>query len=148
MPMTDEGFGQNYGADLSFEKFFTKGFFAIVSGSYLRSTYKAWNNDFRSTSMDNYFSSSFIGTKEFNINKGKGGVIQLGLKAFFRGALRYETVDIAASRAAGFFVPEEDKVYDAQFDKPYFRMDGGFYVRHPLGSDKPMLVVCYKCVNP
>ncbi len=123
LPMTDEGKGQNYGADLSAEKFFSKGFFILVTASYLRSTYKAWNNEFRSTRMDNFYSTSLIGTKEFNINKGKGGVIQLGLKAFFRGALRYETVDISSSQAAGFFIPDEDKAFDAQFDRPYFRSD-------------------------
>jgi hypothetical protein len=74
--------------------------------------------------MDNVFSSSFIGTKEFELNKGKGGVLQIGLKAFLRGALHYETVNIAASQAAGYFIPDESKAFDAQFDKPYFRIDG------------------------
>jgi hypothetical protein len=123
MPMTDAGTGQNYGADLLFEKFFTKGFFVIVSGSYLRSTYKAWNKEFRSTRMDNFYSSSFIGTKEFTLNQGKGGVLQVGLKAFFRGALRYETVDTLASQNARFFIPDESRAFDAQFKKPYFRTD-------------------------
>jgi hypothetical protein len=121
--MTDKGFGRNYGADLTLEKFFGKGFFAIVSGSYLRSTFKAWGDEFRSSRMDNVFSSSFIGTKEFELNKGKGGVLQIGLKAFLRGALHYETVDIDASQASGYFIADQDKAFDAQFTKPYFRMD-------------------------
>jgi hypothetical protein len=123
MPMTDQGKGQNYGADLSLERFFVKGFFAMVTVSYLRSLYKAWDNDFRSSRTDNLYSSSFIGTKEFVLNQGKGGVIQLGLKAFLRGALRYETVDLAASQAAGFFIPDNSMGFDAQFDRAYFRMD-------------------------
>jgi hypothetical protein len=141
MPMTDAGTGQNYGADLLFEKFFTKGFFVIVSGSYLRSTYKAWNNEFRSTRMDNFFSSSLIGTKEFTLNQGKGGVLQLGLKAFFRGALRYETVDTLASQSSGFFVPNESRAYDAQFKKPYFRTDARLAYRRDYKKINWMLAL-------
>ena len=123
IPMTDQGFGMNYGVDLTLEKFFGKGFFVIATGSIFRSKFKAWGDSFRSSRLDNFFSTSVMATKEFTINKGKGGVIQVGIKNFFRGALHHLTVDKAASDAAGAFVADESKAYDAQFDRPYFRLD-------------------------
>jgi hypothetical protein len=123
MAMTDKGEGMNYGVDLTLEKFFGQGFFAIITGSIFRSTYKAWGDEFRSTRLDNFFSTSFMATKEFTFNKGKGGVLQIGIKAFLRGGLHHETVDTTASIAAGYFIPDQTKAFDAQFDRPYFRLD-------------------------
>lgn len=122
-PMTDKGLGLNYGIDVIAEKFFGKGFFILATGSLFRSTYKAWNEEFRSTRLDNKFSFSLLTTKEFTFNKGKGGVLQIGIKAFLRGALHHETVDLVASQAAGYFIADNTKAWDDSFDRPYFRLD-------------------------
>ncbi len=122
--MVDKGTGMNYGVDLTFEKFFGKGFFAIVTGSIFRSVFSTRDNNYRSSRLDNFFSTSIMATKEFTFNKGKGGVLQIGLKSFLRGALHYETVDQQASENAGYFIADQSRAYDAQFAWPYFRMDG------------------------
>lgn len=122
--MTDQGLGMNYGVDLTLEKFFGKGFFILATGSLFRSSFKAWGDEWRSTRLDNFFSTSLMGTKEWAFNQGKGGVLQVGVKMFWRGALRYQVADLPASIASGYFIEDEDKAFDTQFEADYFRLDG------------------------
>jgi hypothetical protein len=122
--MTDQGLGMNYGVDLTLEKFFGQGFFILATGSLFRSTFKAWEDEWRSSRLDNLFSTSVMGTKEWAFNQGKGGVLQVGLKMFWRGALRYQQANKPASIAAEYFIEDEPAAFDAQFDEDYFRLDG------------------------
>ncbi|WCL81470.1 carboxypeptidase-like regulatory domain-containing protein [Saprospira sp. CCB-QB6] len=120
IPMTSEGKGQNYGVDLTLEQFFGKGFFMLFTASAFRSTFKAWEEDYRPARLDNRFSTSLMATKEFIFKNG--GVLQLGVKTFFRGGLHHQEADLEASRELGAFVEDQEAAFDASFP-PYFRLD-------------------------
>ncbi len=132
--MTDQGTGMNYGVDLTLEKFFDQGFFILVTGSLFRSYFKTWGDEWLSTRLDNFFSTSFMGTKEWAFNKGKGGVLQVGATMFWRGALRYQQADLDASRAAGYFIADEDLAFSTQFEQDYFRLDSRIAYRKDYKS--------------
>ncbi|MCP4440676.1 MAG: TonB-dependent receptor [Aureispira sp.] len=128
--MQNGGTGQNYGLDLTIEKFFGKGFFILCTGSLYWSQYRTANGrKWRSTRLDGRWASSFMGGKEFYFKKGL--TLQLGLKAFFNGGQRYTHLDLAASKLVDFRVDNETDAFNNKFH-PYFRMDARVALRHDL----------------
>ncbi|MCP4439216.1 MAG: TonB-dependent receptor [Aureispira sp.] len=123
--LVSEGIGRNYGVDLLFEKSFRKGYLITVSGSLFRSLYTGLDGVERRTNMDNIFSSSLMGVKEFYFKKG--GILQLGLRGLMNGGTRYTPADMAASTAANQLILDETRPYEAgQLDEKrpfYYRLD-------------------------
>lgn len=81
-PLDPNGRGRNYGVDLSVEKFFRKGSFFVLSGSWTRSQYlmpdeTAW----RSTGWDSRFAGNFTGGQIFPV--GENTFLETGLRFIY-----------------------------------------------------------------
>lgn len=120
--MISEGQGQNYGVDLSVEKAFSRSFFVLVTGSLFWSQYKSLGDtEWRRTRIDKRWGTSVMGGYEFTFKKG--GVLQIGLKSFLSGGLRYTPADFEASKLAGQLVEDTNQYWGASAGT-YFRLDG------------------------
>lgn len=83
-PLDGNGRGRNYGVDVMLEKFFKKGSFFVLSGSWTRSQYMMPDEDFwRSTGWDSRFSSNFTGGQIFPI--GENTFLETGVRFIFNG---------------------------------------------------------------
>lgn len=81
-PLDPNGRGRNYGVDVMLEKFFDKGSFFILSGSWQRSQYMMPDEDFwRSTGWDSRFSSNFTGGQIFPI--GENTFLETGVRFIY-----------------------------------------------------------------
>jgi hypothetical protein len=122
--MVSEGQAQNYGVDLTVEKTFGNNFFALVSGSLYWTQFKSrGDTEWRRSRNDRRWGTSIMGGYEFTFKKG--GVLQLGIKSFISGGVRYNPGDLDASKTAGVFVPAaplDNDIYSEQGDT-YFRLD-------------------------
>lgn len=130
--MVSQGKGQNFGVDITLEKAFDKGYFILLAGSVFSSTYQTpYSNEWRSTRMDSRYAVSLMGGKEFTFKKG--GVLQLGLKTFLNGGMRYTPADTTASALAGTLVLDETQAFESRYAKDknglYYRMDLRFAYR-------------------
>ncbi len=119
--LVSEGTGENYGLDVAVEKFFSKGYYLLLTGSTYSSTYKALDGVRYNSRFNTRFSSSLTTGREFAI-KGKN-VLQGGLRAMLNGGFRYTPADPARSAMEGRFVPIPTFSYRDQVE-PYFRLDG------------------------
>jgi len=120
-PMVSEGQGQNYGVDMTVEKAFSRNFFVLVTGSVFWSEFKGLGDTaWRRARTDRRWRAAAMGGYEFNFKKG--GVLQLGLKTFVSGGIRYTPADEAASIAAGVFVEDNNQIFGASAGT-YFRLD-------------------------
>ncbi len=124
-----EGKGENYGLDLTVEKFFAKQFFILVSGAYYRSFATALNGRRYSSRFDGIFNSSAMAGKEFTFKKG--GTLQLGLRVVASGGFKYTPADVAASQSANALVIDTERINAAQIPA-YFRVDGRVAYRKNL----------------
>jgi hypothetical protein len=115
------GKGQNYGVDLTVEKFFANQFFILASGAYYRSLATALDGNTYSSRFDGIFNTSLMAGKEFSFKKG--GTLQLGTRIIASGGYRYTPADAAASQLAGELVLDTDRINEAQIPT-YFRIDG------------------------
>lgn len=98
--LTNKGTGSNYGLELTLERFFSKGFYALVTGSLYESKYKGSDNKERNTTFNGNYVYNVLAGKEFKVGKAKRNAITVDLKVTQSGGRRYTPVDIAASQAA------------------------------------------------
>jgi len=83
------GTGQNYGVEFTFEKFFSKNYFFLLTASIFKSTYKGYDEMVRSTAFDANYALNAVGGYEFKIGKRKLGVMSFGLRATWAGGNPY-----------------------------------------------------------
>ncbi|BDS11681.1 TonB-dependent receptor [Aureispira anguillae] len=119
--MISEGQAQNYGIDMTLEKAFGRNFFILLTGSIYQSQYKSLGDtEWRNTRVNKGWGTSLMGGYEFVFKKG--GVLQVGLKNFLAGGIRYTPADEAASKTAGALIEDSNNAFGAQAPI-YFRLD-------------------------
>lgn len=125
--LTNDGTGNNYGLEMTVERFLDKGFYFLLTGSLFNSTYKGLDGVQRNTYYNsNYVSNALIG-KEFVLSNHF--TITLDARVNYAGGRRYTPVDLEASKLAGVEVLDDTQVFEAQYD-PYFRPDFKLGFRH------------------
>lgn len=118
--LTSKGTGQNYGIELTLEKFYSKGYYALITGSLFESKYTASNNMTYNTAFNGNYVLNVLGGKEFRIKEKH--IFSLDVRAVYAGGKRYVPIDLNASIAAGEERRDFTHVYDHQYPA-YFRLD-------------------------
>lgn len=122
--LVSEGTGVNYGIDLTLEKFFSKGYYFLVTGSLFDSKYSTLNNEYFRSIYANNFIFNALGGKEFTVGKKKNNLFAINGKVTCYGGRRQTPIDEAASIETGQTVYKED-VYFTDRLAPYYRFDLG-----------------------
>ncbi|MCX6304627.1 MAG: TonB-dependent receptor [Bacteroidetes bacterium] len=99
--LANNGTGTNYGIELTVEKFFSHGYYALLTGSWYQAKYEGSNGIERNTAFNGNFVYNFLGGKEFKVGKAKRHSVSVDLKFSHAGGRYYTPVDLEASRAAG-----------------------------------------------
>jgi hypothetical protein len=118
--LVNKGTGDNYGVELTVEKFFSKSFFFMVTGSLFNSTYTGSDGVVRNTDFNGRYAANFLAGKEFKIKEKQ--VLSLGIKMTVAGGHRYTPIDTAASRKSSDVVYIDPLRNTLQL-KDYFRLD-------------------------
>lgn len=101
----------NYGVEVSIEKFFSKGFYGLLSSAYQRSLYQGSDEVWRNSAFDAQHVTSLVMGKEFKIGKKKQNVIYGDFRFNMHGGLPYTPIDLEASKLAGEEVLIGDQAY-------------------------------------
>lgn len=118
--LTNSGTGTNYGVELTLEKFFSKQFFFLLTGSLYESKYKGSDGIERNTSFNGNYAFNALGGYETNIFKHT--TLGFGTKLTMAGGKRYGIVDTVASALQQEVVFIDDQFNELQF-RDYFRLD-------------------------
>ncbi|MDL2247567.1 TonB-dependent receptor [Bacteroides sp. OttesenSCG-928-J23] len=106
--LVNKGNGRNFGIDVTFEKYMTKGFYYMVTASVFDSKYKGGDGVWNNTKFNrNYIINGLVG-KEWMIGRDKRDVLSVNLKLTLQGGDRYSPVDEAATLAH----PDKKTQYD------------------------------------
>jgi hypothetical protein len=130
--LVNEGTGSNIGLELTAEKFFSKGWYSLVTMSLFESKYKGADDIERSTAFDGRYVFNVLGGKEFKLNRTGRRVITFDTKLTAAGGRPYTPINLEASRAAGKEILLEEQAFSARIDD-YFRWDVkfGFRINSP-----------------
>jgi hypothetical protein len=119
--LVNKGTGTNYGAEITLERFFNKGFYFLITGSVFDSKYKGSDKIERNTAFNTKYAANALAGKEFKLGK-KGSVLYANIKGTTLGGKYFTPLDFAASKQAGIAVFDDTKAFSEQ-QTPYFRID-------------------------
>lgn len=121
--LVNKGTGTNAGAELTIERFFSKGYYGLVTGSLFDSKYKGSDGVERNTAFNGKYVYNILIGKELKIGKEKRNAITLDIKMTQAGGRYYTPVDLAASQALQDEVPMGDAYLFSQRYPDFFRLD-------------------------
>ncbi len=125
--LINNGTGQNYGVELTLERFLNNGFYYLFTGSLYQSTYKGSDGIERNTAFNGNYTSNFLIGKEIELNskqkqtKANNRLI-VDVKFTLNGGQRYIPIDEEESRVNNRAVYDFDNAFDPQY-ADYMRMD-------------------------
>lgn len=118
--LVNKGTGQNYGVELTLEKFYSRGYYVLITTSLFESKYTGSDHVCRNTAFNGNYVCNLLGGKEFRIRQNH--TIGIDTKLTFAGGKRYVPIDLAASIAANTERYVASQAYIPQYS-PYFRWD-------------------------
>ena len=84
--LVNKGTGENYGIELTIERFFNKNYYYLVNASVYNSTYKALDGVERNTRFNGNYLVNFLFGKDFpKLGKKQNKTISFNSRAFFGG---------------------------------------------------------------
>ncbi len=124
--LVNKGVGRNYGLELTLEKFFTKGYYFLVTGSLFQSQYKGSDNIWRNTAFNGHYVANALGGYEYKFggkkNKVKRNTIALDAKVTVAGGRYYTPIDVTQSALQGQEVLLNNQAFTLQYPV-YYRLD-------------------------
>lgn len=107
-PLVNKGKGRNFGVDITFEKYLTKGLYYMITASVFDSKYTGGDGVWHNTRYNrNYILNGLIG-KEWMLGRNKQNVLSVNLKLTLQGGERYSPVDEQATMND----PDKEVQYD------------------------------------
>ncbi|MCB0430114.1 MAG: TonB-dependent receptor [Flavobacteriales bacterium] len=118
--LSSTGTGNNYGVEITLERFFGNGFYYLGTLSLFASDYTAGDGITRSSAYDGRYVFHVLGGKEFRI--GKNNQLSIDGRITRAGGKPYTPLDLAASYQAGAAVFDDTQAFTKRFPD-YFRAD-------------------------
>jgi hypothetical protein len=130
--LVNTGTGHNKGIELTVEKFFSHGFYGLMTVSVFDSRYKGSDGVERSTAFNENYVFNVLAGKEFKLGSTGRRALTFDTKFTTAGGRPYSPIDVAASQAAGKEVIYDSKAFSLR-QSGYFRWDVkmGFRINSP-----------------
>lgn len=96
--LVNDGTGQNYGVELTIEKFFSKGFYGLITGSIYEAKYTGSDGIERNTAFNGRYVYNVLIGKEVKVGKAKRNALTLDVKFTHAGGRFYTPVDLVSSQ--------------------------------------------------
>ncbi len=111
--LVNNSIGKNMGLDVTFEHFFNKSYYYLVTGSLFDSKYKGGDGIWRDTRFNKGFVLNLVFGKEFFVKKNK--VMGINCRFNFVGGERYSPVSTALSLQEKTVITDESRAFSSQF---------------------------------
>jgi hypothetical protein len=118
--LVNKGTGNNWGLELTIEKFLSKGYYVLFTASLFDSKYKGYDGIKRNTAFNGNYVLNMLAGYEHNI--AKKTMITLDIKTVWAGGRRYVPVNFEESSRTGTEVRNWNMAYEDKYDD-YFRTD-------------------------
>jgi len=126
--LVNKGTGRNYGIELTLEKFYSQGYYFLLTTSLFDSKYKGSDNVERNTTFNGNYAMNILAGKEFKLGKKKINTFNLDWKLTTAGGRYVTPLDFEKSAEAGQEVYKNDQAFSEKLS-PYFRTDIKFSFR-------------------
>jgi hypothetical protein len=120
--LENKGTGENIGAEITFEKFFSNHFYYLATVSVYQSNYKGSDKILHHTSYDGGYVFNVLGGYEISLGKNKNKALSFDLKFTQAGGNRYTPIDLEKSKLYGDAVYIDEEAFSKKL-KDYSRFD-------------------------
>lgn len=119
--LVNNGTGKNYGVELTIEKFYSKGYYALFTSSLYSSKYTGSDGIDRNTAFNGKYVFNLLAGKEWKVGSAKRNKLSADIKFTNAGGRAYTPIDLTASNTIG----REQLSTDAysSFYNNYYRID-------------------------
>lgn len=139
--LINAGTGENYGVEATLEKFFSRGYFFMVTGSLYNATFRGSAGQTLNSDFNGNYVLNALGTKEFKWGSKNNSSFGIGAKVTYAGGRRFTPIDTVASALAGETVLIDSERNKRRF-RDYFRADiklnykiNASKITHEIGVD-------------
>ena len=112
--LQNTGEGENYGLDLTLDKYMSSGYYFLVSASLFESKYKAGDNVWRSSRYNRNYLINVLAGKELWVGKDHKKVWSINGRLTYQGGDHYTPLNYAATRTGKEVVADEQNAYALQ----------------------------------
>ena len=119
--LTNKGTGENYGIELTIEKFFSKGYYGLFTSSFYSSKYTASDGVVRNTAFNGRYVFNLLAGKEWKVGSAKRNKLSADLKFTNAGGRAYTPIDLTASNTLGR-EQLSTNIYSSYYEN-YYRID-------------------------
>ena len=113
--LQNSGFGENYGLDITLDKYLSGGYYFMVTTSLFHSQYKGGDGIWRDTRYNRNYAFNFLFGKEWQVGKSQKNVLGLNARLSYQGGDHYTPVNPLASDKAQEPVYFESMAFSEQF---------------------------------
>ncbi len=113
--LQNTGKGRNYGLDVTFEKYLSRGFYYMATASLFNSEYQGDDKVWRNTRYNRNIALNFLTGKEWLLGKNKNRILNLNARLSFQGGDHYSPVNATASVANQSVVFDETRAFSQQY---------------------------------
>ncbi len=124
--LVNKGIGRNYGLELTMEKFLSKGYYFLVTGSLFQSEYQGSDKVWRNTAFNGHYVVNALAGYQYIFgskkNQTKRNALSFDMKMTGAGGRYYTPIDAIASEAQRQQVLIDNQAFTQKY-KDYFRFD-------------------------
>lgn len=135
--LVNKGAGRNYGIELTLEKFFSKGYYVLVTTSLFQSQYKGSDNIWRNTAFNGQYVLNALAGYEYKFggkkNKTKKYALAIDAKLTYAGGRYYTPVDFEQSAIQRKEVLKNDEAFSKRYPF-YLKPDMKLTFRMSMGK--------------
>lgn len=121
--LVNEGTGENYGIELTIERYFFKGYYGLITGSLYEANYVASDDIKRNTAFNGRYVYNVLLGKEFKVGKSKRNTVTADIKFTHAGGRYYTPVDLVLSQLAGTQINKGDDYAYSEKYTDFLRLD-------------------------
>lgn len=118
--LENTGAGQNYGLDMTMEKFLSDNYYFLITGSIFKSKYRGGDHIWRDTRFNRGYAFNALAGSEWQLGPSETKWLGLNLGLNLMGGLRRSPLDEVASIASRQEVLDENRAFESKEPSVYY----------------------------
>jgi hypothetical protein len=112
--LENTGAAENYGLDLTWEKYLSKGYYYMLTASVFSARYRGGDGVWRNSRFNRNYVVNVLAGKEWQVGRNRQNVLSLNARITYQGGDRYAPINTSASVSAGEVIFDETQAFSQQ----------------------------------
>lgn len=112
--LVNKGEGRNFGVDVTFEKYMSKGFYYLATASVFEAKYAGGDGVWRDTRFNRNYVVNLLAGKEWKVGKNMQNTFNINGRITFQGGDRFSPIDEEETKAKRAIAYDETRAFSNQ----------------------------------